>query len=129
MKDDGTSRSVPVEPISSQQDLWKCLTCMREAGLEALPVCDGEILVGLITQEDVLRAMSGALSFAGRFLVRDVMKSTVYCCFEDQDQQRVAQDMAENGVRHALVLSRENDLVGMISIESPEDFDQQTWIC
>jgi predicted transcriptional regulator len=48
--------------------------------------------------------------------VRDVMSKEVLYCFDDEDVADVAENMGDQQVRRLLVLSREKQLVGIVSI-------------
>jgi CBS domain-containing protein len=85
-----------------------------EVGL--LPVCEGDHLVGMITDRDItVRATAEALP-PGIGQVRDVMTPDVVYCFEDQDVKEAARLMAENQIRRLVVLNRDKRLVGIVSL-------------
>ena len=48
--------------------------------------------------------------------MRDVMSPEVKYCFEDEDVDHVAQNMAELQVRRLPVMNREKRLVGIVSL-------------
>jgi len=84
-----------------------------DAGI--LPVGEGDRLVGMITDRDIaVRAVA-----QGKYPdtpVREVMTQDVKYCFEDEDVQAVAQNMAEIQVRRLPVLNRDKRLVGILSL-------------
>jgi CBS domain-containing protein len=87
------------------------------AGIDAgsLPVADNDRIVGMITDRDIaVRAV--AQGRGPNELVRDVMTPNVCFCFEDQELDEVAVHMADNKVRRLPVISRENRLVGIVSL-------------
>jgi CBS-domain-containing membrane protein len=81
-----------------------------------LPVCEGDHLVGIITDRDItVRATAEALPpQLGQ--VRDVMTPDVVYCFEDQDVQEAARLMQEHQVRRLVVLNRDKRLAGIVSL-------------
>ena len=81
-----------------------------------LPVHDGEKLVGVLTDRDiVVRAVATGLDPI-QTRVREVMTTEVVYCFEDQDVQEAAQRMEEHQVRRLLVVDRNERLVGIVSL-------------
>jgi CBS domain-containing protein len=89
---------------------------MKDLDVGPLPVCEGDRLVGMITDRDItVRATAEAVP-PGLGRVRDVMTPDVVSCFEDQDVEEAARLMRERQVRRLVVLNRDNRLVGIISL-------------
>jgi len=65
---------------------------MREHGVAHLPVLDGELLVGIVSRRDLLRAQSDALPLAG------VMARTVFVLSPDTPMSRAARTFRERGL-------------------------------
>jgi CBS domain-containing protein len=89
---------------------------MRGHDIGMLPVCDGDTLVGVVTDRDItVRATANKLHPE---LVRcqDVMTPKVVFCFEDQDVDEAGTMMQDHKVRRLPVLNRQQRLVGIISI-------------
>jgi len=81
-----------------------------------LPVCDGDKLVGRVTDRDItVRATANKLHPE---LVRcqDVMTPNVGFCFEDQEVADAGAVMQDHKIRRLPVLNRQRRLVGIISI-------------
>ena len=89
---------------------------MRDMDVGIIPVCEGKEMRGVITDRDiVIRAMVMGLNPA-MTLAEQVMSLEVTCCFEDQDVGEAAALMQEKQIRRLVVLDRENQLVGIISL-------------
>ena len=90
---------------------------MRDRNIGFLPVCDGETLLGVISDRDIIiRALAEGMD-AAVMLSRDLMTTPAIYCFDDQDVSEAGQVMAENQIRRLVVLSREDQrLVGVISL-------------
>jgi CBS domain-containing protein len=90
-----------------------CTMAQIDAG--AMPVGENDRLVGMITDRDIaVRAVA-----AGRgpdTPVRDVMTHDVKYCYEDEDLNHVAKNMADLRVRRLPVLNRDKRLVGILSL-------------
>ena len=105
-----------VEVITPDQPISEAAQFMLRADAGALPVSDGERLIGMVTDRDIaVRAVA-----EGRgpdTPVRDVMTDEVLYCFDDDEIEAVALKMSDRQVRRMPVLSREDDrLVGIVSL-------------
>jgi CBS domain-containing protein len=90
---------------------------MRDRNIGFLPVCDGEELIGVISDRDItIRALADGMD-VNIMLGRDLMTVPAIYCFDDQDVSEAAKIMEENQIRRLVVLSRdEKRLVGVISL-------------
>ena len=107
------SRDVKVcTPGSSIRD---CAKMMEACDAGAMPVGENDRLIGMITDRDIaIRAV--AHGKGPDTPVRDVMSTEVKYCFEDEDLDHVAQNMADIQVRRLPVVSRDKRLVGIVSL-------------
>jgi CBS domain-containing protein len=90
---------------------------MRDLDVGPLPVCgDNGRLVGMITDRDIaIRAVADGQD-PKTTRVQDVMTPDVIYCFEDQDVAEAADLMKENQIRRLVVLNRDKNLVGIVSL-------------
>jgi CBS domain-containing protein len=89
---------------------------MRDHDIGMLPVCDGDQLLGVVTDRDItVRATANKLHPE---LVRcqDVMTPNVVFCFEDQEVADAGTIMQDHKIRRLPVVNRQRRLVGIISI-------------
>jgi CBS domain-containing protein len=104
----------------------KCIapnTTIQDAALEMkvldvgiLPVCENNRLVGAVTDRDIaIRAVAQGFD-TRRTTIEDIMTEEVVCCFEDQDVEEAAQIMEQRKIRRLPVLSRDRQLVGIVSL-------------
>jgi CBS domain-containing protein len=88
---------------------------MAQIDAGAIPVGENDRLVGMITDRDIaVRAVA-----AGKgpdTPVREVMTQDVKYCFDDEDLNHVAKNMAEQRVRRLPVVNRDKRLVGILSV-------------
>lgn len=89
---------------------------MAEADTGVLPVGDDDRLLGMVTDRDIAIRGDARGCDPTRTPVRDVMTPEVRFCFEDEDVESVARNMAQLQVRRLPVFSREKRLVGIISL-------------
>ena len=89
---------------------------MKQLDIGMLPVCDGERLIGAVTDRDLaIRAVAEGRD-ANRTFVHEVMSRDPFCCFEDDDLEMAAIIMEEKQVRRLPVLNRQKRLVGIVSL-------------
>ena len=89
---------------------------MKAHNMGALPVCQEDMIVGIITDRDiVVRAISQGWD-PNKTLVSEIMTPDVICCDEDNDITEAAQLMEEKQLHRLLVISSGNAPVGMISL-------------
>jgi CBS domain-containing protein len=108
-----TRNPVVVPPEAS---LREAAERMRELDSGVLPVCDGERLVGMLTDRDVTVRATAEGKDPNSTAVREVMSPEVIYCFEDEDERVAAGKMEQHQLRRLAVLNRDKRLVGMISL-------------
>ncbi len=102
--------------IPPNASLQQAAESMKGLDVGALPVCDNDRLVGVLTDRDIaVRSVcDGRDPRTER--VQDVMTRSVIYCFEDADVNEAAELMRQKQVRRLPVLNREKRLVGIVSI-------------
>lgn len=89
---------------------------MRDLDIGMIPVCDGRRIQGTVTDRDiVLRAVADELDPA-MTVAEEVMTSEVTYCFDDEEVDEASALMEENQIRRLVVLDREMQLVGILSL-------------
>jgi CBS domain-containing protein len=109
--------SSDVEMIQPDDSLQSAAKKMRDRDIGFLPVCDGEVLIGVLSDRDItIRALADGMD-VNVMLGRDLMTTPAIYCFEDQDVSEAAKIMEENQIRRLVVVSRaDKRLVGVISL-------------
>jgi CBS domain-containing protein len=87
---------------------------MLEENVGSVGVCEGEKLVGMFTERDVLRLAGEGSQFAD-VRVGDVMTRRLVTLAPDDDILNAARLMGERKIRHLPVLEGEN-LLGIVGI-------------
>ena len=104
-----------VRVANPDQTIREAAQMMAELDAGALPVGEQDRLVGMITDRDIaVRAVAHGKSPDTR--VRDVMTDDVKYCFDDDDVEDVARNMADIQVRRLPVVNRDKRLVGIVAI-------------
>jgi CBS domain-containing protein len=113
LKDVMTSNVEVVHPDAVVQDAAKK---MRDLDVGSLPVCDGQRLVGTLTDRDItIRAVADGRDPKAT-PVREAMTAQVIYCFEDQPVEEAAKVMRDKQIRRLPVISRDKRLVGIVSL-------------
>jgi CBS domain-containing protein len=105
-----------VEVIRPDATLMEAAQKMKRLNVGPLPVCDGEQLVGIITDRDITVRATAAGQSPGETRVRDVMTRDVVFGFEDQDLGDAARLMEQRQIRRLVVLNQDKKLVGIVSL-------------
>ena len=113
-----------VETVTPDQPIQEAARFMLRADAGAMPVSEGDRLIGMVTDRDItVRAVA-----EGRgpdTPVRDVMTEDLVYCFDDDDAEEVAIKMSDAQVRRMPVLSRQGEnLVGIVSLGDISRSDQ-----
>ena len=104
-----------VRIANPRQTIADAAKMMAEIDAGALPVGDGDRLVGMLTDRDIaIRAV--AEGKGPQTPVQEIMSKEVLYCFADQDLDDVVQNMADTKVRRMPVLNREKRMVGILSL-------------
>jgi CBS domain-containing protein len=103
-----------VATVGPDDEVRLAIARMLEEGIGSVAVCEGERLVGIFTERDVLRLAGEGSEFA-EVRVGDVMTRNPVTLSPDDDVLEAARLMGERKVRHLPVLEGEN-LLGMVGI-------------
>lgn len=87
---------------------------MRRLKVGPLPVCDGDRLIGILTDRDItVRAVAEGCD-PKTTPVSKAMTSAIAYCFDDQDVQEAARIMEQCQIHRLPILNRDKRLVGMV---------------
>lgn len=101
--------------VDPSQTVREAAKKMAEIDIGMLPVSENDRLVGMISDRDIaLRCVA-----AGKgpdATVRDAMTRDVKYCYEDQNVEDVASNMAQQQLRRLPVIDHDKRLVGIVSL-------------
>jgi len=104
-----------VETVSADQTAQDAAKFMLRAEAGSIPVCDGDKVIGMITDRDI--AVRGVAEGRGpETPVRDLMTEGVVCAREGDDVREIAAQMSDAQVRRLPVLDMDDRLVGIVSL-------------
>ncbi|SNS83306.1 CBS domain-containing protein [Noviherbaspirillum humi] len=107
-----------VQFVSPEETVRRAAEMMDDLNVGALPVCDGDRLVGMVTDRDITVRVTSAGIAPDDATVDDVMSTDVRWCFEDQPLDEVMQQMSDTQIRRVPVVSHDeaHRLVGIVSL-------------
>lgn len=100
--------------------------CMDELNVGVIPVCDGDKLVGMVTDRDIVVRGVAQQGQVQDMKLADVMSAHVRCAREDDDVEQVLGEMAEAQIRRLPVVDGNERLVGIVTLgdiaaKNPQD--------
>jgi CBS domain-containing protein len=90
--------------------------CMDELNVGVIPVCDGDRLVGMVTDRDIVVRGVAKQGEVKSMKLADVMSGNVRCAKEDDDVDQVLSEMAEAQIRRLPVVDENQHLVGIVTL-------------
>ncbi len=104
-----------VVTIGPQQTVHDAVTTLVKHNIGGLVVTEGESVVGIVTERDILRESAARCERLKETPVGDIMTKEVIIGVPDDDLDYVMGIMTKNRIRHLPVLDA-GKLVGIISI-------------
>ena len=101
--------------LSPNDSIQQAACRMRDEEIGSLPVASGDRLIGYVTDRDIaVRAVAAGMELKSP--VREIMTKRLLYCFDDEEVEAVAENMALNQVRRLPVLTREKRLCGIVAL-------------
>lgn len=98
--------------IGPQETMGDLKRLLQENKISGTPVCDGDRLLGIVSIEDLLKALEAGEQDA---LIRDKMTSNVQTLHADESVLNAVNLFAQTGYGRLPVTDRENKLVGIMT--------------
>ncbi|HIJ86279.1 MAG TPA: CBS domain-containing protein [Desulfuromonadales bacterium] len=110
-----TKEEVSVFSIAPDATVLEAITFMAEKNVGALPVMDGETLVGILSERDYARKVLLMGRSSNETLVRDIMTDKVITVTLNSSAKECIDLMTEKQVRHLPVVEN-GRVTGVVSI-------------
>src|SRR5471032_617289 len=103
--------------VQAEETLEAAARKLKKDNIGALPVCQDERVIGMITDRDItMRGVADARNVS-QMTVGEAMSVEALFCFEDDSVEQAATIMSQNHVHRLAVLDRgDRHLVGVISM-------------
>jgi CBS domain-containing protein len=105
-----------VRSMRPQDNLVQAAQAMEELNVGAVPVCDGDRLVGMVTDRDIVVRGVAQQHDLRQCCLADIMSGHVRTVHEQDDVQDVLREMSEAQIRRLPVVDAQDRLVGMVSL-------------
>ena len=106
-----------VQSISPQETVQRAAQMMDELNVGAIPVLDGQKLVGMITDRDITVRSTAAGQSPSQTRVGDVMSTDVRTCGPNQTVDEVLGQMGDVQIRRVPVVDEQsNQVIGIVSL-------------
>jgi CBS domain-containing protein len=105
-----------VEEIPPQMTLQDAAAKMKSLDVGALPICENNKLIGMITDRDIATRAVAEGRDPKKTCASDAMTSGIVYCYEDEDTREAARIMEEKQIRRLLVFDRNQRAVGIVSL-------------
>jgi CBS domain-containing protein len=105
-----------VQVLGPSDTLRSAAELMRDLDVGPVPVCNGQRVVGMLTDRDiVVRAVAMGMDPATT-RIADVMSPGIEFCFDDEGPDAVLRRMEARQVRRFIVINRARKLVGLVAL-------------
>ena len=105
-----------VEVVHPEDTLREAAQKMAALDVGMLPVCNGDQLMGMLTDRDITVRATAEGRDPKTTRVHEVMTPEVVHVFEDDDVSEAARIMTEQQIRRLVVLNQSKQLAGIISL-------------
>jgi CBS domain-containing protein len=102
-----------VEPDTSISTVAKK---MRDLDIGAIPVCERDHLVGMITDRDITCRAVAKVTDLSKLTASDVMTKDVIYCRDTEDLQDAIHIMEDKQIRRMPAIDEDKRMVGMLSL-------------
>jgi CBS domain-containing protein len=106
-----------VKALSPEDTVHRAAQVMKEFDIGAVPVRDGDKLVGMITDRDITIRATADGKDPSKTRIGDVMSTEVRTCKATQTVDEVLAEMGETKIRRVPVVDQDSHtLVGIVSL-------------
>ena len=104
-----------VDWVSSDTSIVEVAKLMKKDDVGSIPICEGNKLIGIITDRDIVLKVIAVGGNSSNTLAKDIMSAKVISVTADQDVHEAADLMAKNQIRRLPVLEMGN-LIGIVAL-------------
>lgn len=102
--------------VGPENTLVEAAGLMREMDVGALPVCEEDRLIGMLTDRDIVLRGTADGRDPNATSVRELMSSSVTSVRADQSVEEAVRVMEDRQIRRLPVIGRDGRLVGIVSL-------------
>lgn len=105
-----------VRTMAPSDTVVQAAQAMDELNVGVIPVCEGQKLVGMVTDRDIVVRGVAQEGDPKTLKLADVMSTNVRCAREDDDIDDVLSEMASTQIRRMPVVDGRERLVGIVTL-------------
>ena len=105
-----------IQVIHPNASLKEVAIKMKELNCGAMPVCENDKLLGMVTDRDIVIRTLADNRDPNTTYAKEVMSSPIIYFFEDQEIDEAARLMEVKKIRRLVILNRKKRLVGIVSL-------------
>jgi CBS domain-containing protein len=116
LQSEGVGSAYPDQPLaaSANENVGQVLQLLRAQRTGAVLICEGEKLVGILTERDALKLMASGANL--KMPVREVMSSEPATILSTATVGEAIRVMAEGGYRHLPIVDGDGKPTGMVAV-------------
>ncbi|SFC18823.1 CBS domain-containing protein [Massilia yuzhufengensis] len=106
-----------VKTVAPAETVQRAAQMMKELNVGAIPVCEGDQLLGMVTDRDIAVRSVAAGQAPGQATVGEIMSKDVRTCSSEQTVADVLSQMGDAQIRRVPVVDGQSGkLVGIVSL-------------
>src|SRR5262245_50257537 len=120
---------MPVVTVEPETTVFEAVRIMDRENIGAVAVLDGNTIVGIFSERDVMLRVVLAKRDPEKTLIRTVMSQPVETIRRDRTVDEALKLMLEKHIRHLPVVTLEGTVAGMLSIRNllHDKVEELTW--
>lgn len=111
----GDAMAKDVQTVAVDAPLVEVAQRMLKFDIGSIPVTKDGLLVGVITDRDMVVRCIAEGRVPTQMHAADVMSVEIVCCFAEQDTEEAKALMSEHNVRRLPVIDKEHHVIGVLS--------------
>jgi len=116
LESEGVGSAYPDQPLAATADdsVGNVMQLLRAQRTGSVLICEGEKLVGIVTERDALKAMAGGTSLTAS--VREIMSSPPVTVASSATVGKAIRMMSEGGYRHLPIVDSDQKPKGVLAV-------------
>ena len=105
-----------VRSMRPSDNVMAAAQAMEELNVGAIPVCDGDRLIGMVTDRDIIVRGVAQNRDAKTTRLADVMSTQVRTVHENDNVDKILREMGSSQIRRLPVVDAQAHLIGIVSL-------------
>lgn len=105
-----------IEFAEADETVISAAKMMNDFNIGAIPVKQGDRMIGIITDRDIVTRLLAQGKDPSSTSVREIMTEGLFCCSQDDSIEDAIRTMEDQQVRRLIVCDQEDRPVGILSL-------------